>query len=169
MACIELLEKLPFVRIAFYEIYNPVRFNTLIDIGKEIGKKKEALARYHHSMLAKEDIFIASITSLNRFRSLFALRESYYEAFWITDAVTGIAEIMNLLTYSVSPPPSEDRLLSAIRVSDSLVHEYKKAERALADKVETIRQLSLELRDKEETIVSLRENIRIIETSLPGS
>ncbi|HXX58619.1 MAG TPA: PIG-L deacetylase family protein [Thermodesulfovibrionales bacterium] len=166
LACIEILEKMPSIKIAFYEIYNPIRFNTLVDISGQIEIKKEALARYHYSLLGKEDIFIASVTSLNRFRSLFALRDSYYEAFWMPAAVVGLTDALNWLTCNVSPPTPEDRLLSSLRVADSLVHEFRTAEDELKEKTETALSLSQELRDREETIRSLQERLRFIETSL---
>lgn len=143
MGCIELVEKFPSIKIAFYEIYNPIRFNTLIDISKGIDTKKEALSKYHYGMLKKKDIFITSILSLNRFRSLFTLKDSYYEAFWIPDTIPNPLDIIDWFTHSLFPQP-EDKLLRNLKVLNSTVYQIKIAEDKLKERDEVIWNLSLE-------------------------
>ncbi|MCX5718961.1 MAG: hypothetical protein NT055_03175 [Nitrospirae bacterium] len=166
IACIELVERFPSIKIVFYEVYNPIRFNTLIDISKVVETKKEALTKYHFSMLKKEDIFISSILSLNKFRSLFTIKDSYYEAFWIHNTIRGLPDIINWFTYSISPPSPEDRLLSAIRVADSLVYQMRTAEGEVKEKDSVIRHLTYDLNKKEEIASDLQNQIHLMEESI---
>lgn len=166
LACMEVSRGFPFIKLAFYEVYNPVRFNVLVDIGPVIETKKRALMHYHFSMLKKEDIFIASNLGLNKSRSLFTLRDSYYEAFWIPGTVTDLSGIVSWFTCDISPPSPEDRLLSSLRAADSLLHEFEAAEGELKEKTEIIQSLSLKLDEKERMIMYLEKRLRLIDTSL---
>jgi len=166
MGCIELVEKFPSTKIAFYEIYNPIRFNTLIDISKVVETKKEALTKYHYSMLKKEDIFISSVLSLNRFRSLFTLKNSYYEAFWMPNAIQDIEDVISWFTCGITHSSPEDRLLGTIRVVDSLLHHMREVEEELKGKGGLIDDLTSKLNEKEEIIYGLQNQIRLIEASV---
>ena len=166
LACIELAERFPSIKLVFYEVYNPIRFNTLIDIGKVVETKKEALAKYHYSMLEKEDIFTSAVLSLNRFRSLFTLRDSYYEAFWVLNTSQGLSDIIDWFTCSISPPSPEDRLLSTIRVADSLVYQMRTAEGEVKERDGLIERLTSDLHKKEETISDLQNQIKLMEESV---
>ncbi|MBI5675724.1 MAG: PIG-L family deacetylase [Nitrospirae bacterium] len=166
IVCIELIERFPSVKIAFYEVYNPIRFNTLIDIGKVVETKKDALAKYHYSMLKKEDIFISSVLSLNRFRSFFTLRDSFYEAFWLSEAIPNISDMTEWFTYSVSTPSSEDRLLSSIRAADSLLYLMRIAEGKSKENSSLVDRLTSEMSRKDEAIFELHKQIHLMETTI---
>jgi LmbE family N-acetylglucosaminyl deacetylase/uncharacterized coiled-coil protein SlyX len=166
LACIEVSREFPFLQLAFYEIYNPIRFNVLVDIGAVIETKKQALMRYHYSMLKKEETFIASNLALNRSRSLFTLRDSYYEAFWIPVAAPKLTEMVRWFTNDLQVPSPEDRLLDNLRFADALVHEIRSLEEKISEKEGSIEQLASDLRQKEEIIASLRGHVRLLETGL---
>ncbi len=134
--CIELSREFPAVKTAFYEIYNQNRFNTLIDIGRVIDIKKEALGKYHYSMLKKEDVFISSCLSLNRAKAIFTLNDSYYEAFRICDNPADI-----------SPLPPEDRLLNSLKTADLLIHRLRVFESEIKEKDEEIQKLSSKIKE----------------------
>jgi hypothetical protein len=160
--CIELSEHFPSVRIAFYEVYNPGRFNTLIDIGRVADVKKEALRKYHYSLLKKDDIFISSALSLNRARSVFPMRDSWYEAFWITE---NPGEGIPLLP--------EDRLLTALRSGDTLIHHIRSIEGEVAVKEEELQKQERQIQDLARQLCNrgknadeLREKLALIEESL---
>lgn len=165
LACIKLAERFPLIRIAFYEVYSPIRFNTLIDIGKVVEIKKTALSKYHYSMLKMNGVFISSVLSLNRFRSLFTLRESYYEAFWIPEAIRDMGDIAFWFTGSVTPPSPEEGLLSNLRVSDSLIQQVRILESESKEKDNLVRSLTFDLIRKDEKIADLREKLHRIESS----
>jgi LmbE family N-acetylglucosaminyl deacetylase len=161
-ACIELGEQFPSVKIAFYEVYNPGRFNTLIDIGSVVELKRKALRKYHYSMLKKDDIFISSALSLNRARSVFPLRDSWYEAFWITENPgEGI------------PLFPEDRLLTALRSADTLIHNIRSIEGEVAVKEEELQNRESQIQDLTRQISTsgkapdeLTQKLALIEESL---
>jgi LmbE family N-acetylglucosaminyl deacetylase len=166
LSCIEASRGFPGLRLAFYEIYNPVRFNVLVDIGPVIEKKKQALMRYHYSMLKKEETFVASNLGLNRSRSLFTLRDSYYEAFWMPAAPPTLADVIKWFSNDLQMPSPEDRLLDNLRAADSLVHEMRLCEEKVREKEKTAEELTIDLRQKEETIAVLRDHVRLLETGL---
>jgi uncharacterized coiled-coil protein SlyX len=166
MACIESSKAFAALKIAFYEVYNPIRFNTLIDISQRVETKKAALKKYHYSMLKKGDVFAASAISLNRFRSLFTLLDSYYEAFWIPDTVPGISELSDWCTYGASYPLPEDNLLDTIRIADSLISRVRRIENEAGEKDSVISGLKAEVTRQKETIARLDEQVRLIEKSL---
>lgn len=166
LACIEVSREFPGLRLAFYEIYNPIRFNILVDIGSVIETKKRALMRYHHSMFKKEDIFVASNLSLNKSRSLFTLEDSYYEAFWMPSAPPTMADVIQWFSNDLQMPSPEDRLLDNLRVADSLIHEMRLIENKIHEKEKTAVELTSDLKQKDETIASLRRDIEIIKSSL---
>ena len=165
-ACMELSLKYPTLRIAFYEIYNPARFNVLVDIGPVIEIKKKALLHYHHSMLKQEETFIASNFGLNKSRSLFTLRDSYYEAFWIPASAPTTADVVRWFTNDLQFPSPEDRLLNNLRVADALVHEVRMLEEKDAEREKRTEQLESDLRQKEEIIASLRDHFLLMESGL---
>ncbi len=166
LACIEASRGFPGLLLAFYEIYNPVRFNVLVDIGPVIEIKKKALMRYHYSMLKKEETFIASNLGLNRSRSLFTLRDSYYEAFWMPAAPPTLAEVITWFSNDLHVPSLEDRLLDNLRVADTLLQEVRMIEEKSAEKDKMIEKLAFDLKQREESVAVLGNHLRQLETGL---
>ncbi len=167
LACIDVSRGFPHIKLGFYEIYNPTRFNVLIDIGAVIETKKNALLRYHYSMLKKEETFIASNLALNRSRSLFTLQDSYYEAFWIPlQAPPTLTDTLKWFSSDLYVPSPENRLLDNLRFADALLREIRELEEELGEKRKSLEQLILDLKQKDETIASLRDHIRLLETGI---
>ena len=55
-----LMQELSSFKVAFYEIYSPIRYNCIIDITDVIDIKKKAVMCYHYSLLEKpESMFFA--------------------------------------------------------------------------------------------------------------
>jgi LmbE family N-acetylglucosaminyl deacetylase len=92
------------IATAFYEIYAPIRFNTLIDISGVIEQKQKALACYASSLLGNPAYFIRTIKGLNAYRGFLeqpADNETYYEAFLVIDRPWKEREFTEWLTYSL--------------------------------------------------------------------
>ncbi|MEK6571859.1 MAG: hypothetical protein AABZ61_10850, partial [Bacteroidota bacterium] len=112
------------------------------------------------------NIFTSSVLSLNRFRSFFTLRDSFYEAFWLPEAIPNIADMNEWFTYSVSPLSPEDRLLSTIRTADSLLYLMRIAEGELKEKSDLVDRLTSEMNRKDEVISELHKQIHIMGISI---
>lgn len=166
LACMEVSRGFPFITLAFYEIYNPIRFNVLVDIGPVIETKKRALMHYHYSMLKKEETFIASNLGLNRSRSLFTLRDSYYEAFWLPSAPPTLTDVVKWFSNDLHVPSLEDRLLDNLRFADALLHEVRMIEQRNGEKDKMIEKLAFDLKQREESIAALGNHLRQLETGL---
>jgi LmbE family N-acetylglucosaminyl deacetylase len=166
LACMELALSYPTLRLAFYEIYNPARFNVLVDIGPVIETKKRALRHYHYSMLKQEETFIASNMGLNKSRSLFTLQDSYYEAFWIPASTPTSADVVSWYTNDLQVPSPEVLLLDKLRVADALVHEVRMLEAKDAEKEKVAKRLAADLRQREEYIATLEGHVRLMESGL---
>jgi hypothetical protein len=87
-------------------------------------------------MLKKDDIFISSALSLNRARSVFPLKDSWYEAFWISE---NPGEGIPLLP--------EDRLLTTLRSADTLIHHIRSIEGEVAAKEEELQKRDNQIQD----------------------
>jgi LmbE family N-acetylglucosaminyl deacetylase len=162
LSCIRLAAGFPLVKVAFYEVYGPLRFNTLIDIGNAIDTKKNALSSYRFSMLKKEDIFIEANLALNRSRSLLPLRDSFYEAFWAPDSPMELFDLVSWATYGAVPLSPEDRLLTTLKVADSLIVHIRAMEIEKAEKDSVIDGLR---RQADEREARLEENMKTVERS----
>jgi N-acetylglucosamine malate deacetylase 1 len=165
-SCIMLAARFPSVKVAFYEVYGSLRFNTLLDIGPVIDIKQKALSQYHFSMLKKESIFIEANRALNRSRSLFPLRASFYEAFWIPDSPKELFDFALWATYGTAPSSPEDRLLSTLSVADRLIDEIRNLELRTTERNAVIDELQLRLGEKKSEIEDLEAHLKMIERSL---
>lgn len=92
------------IRIAFYEIYAPIRFNMLIDITGVMPLKEKAISLYNSSLLGKPFHFVRAMKGLNAYRGFLAdvvEEERYYEAFFVIDERWGKGKLIQWLTYSL--------------------------------------------------------------------
>ncbi len=92
------------IKIAFYEIYMPVRFNALIDITAVMPLKEKAFSLYVNSLLGKPEHFMKAFKGLNAYRSFMAeavQEERFYEAFFVIDRPWGKDDLIKWLTYSL--------------------------------------------------------------------
>jgi LmbE family N-acetylglucosaminyl deacetylase/glycosyltransferase involved in cell wall biosynthesis len=82
----ELSAILAVTRVAFCEISQPIRPNTLVDISSEIDEKLAALA-LHETQLALRD-YGSYAEGLNRYRAMTLPHAKAAEAFWVIDLPT---------------------------------------------------------------------------------
>ena len=167
-ACIALAAAFPPLKITFYEVYNPLRFNTLIDIGDKLETKRQALSRFHYSMLKKEGVFISAILSLNKFRSLFTLEDSHYEAFFIADKPATTGEMLRRLSLSSEPQSPEEELLDTIRIGDALLNGLRNCEETVSSLREKAASMQKTLDEKSLRVSSLEKRMSAVEQSLFG-
>jgi LmbE family N-acetylglucosaminyl deacetylase len=165
-AVIEYTQSSPSLRIAFYEVYTPIRFNTLIDIGRKLETKREALSQYHYSMLKRKDIFISAILSLNRFRSLFTLEESYYEAFFIADKPPTLGGLSRWMAFNSRPESPEEELLDTLRMGDALLKELRDCERNASFLQERTLAMQKSIDEKSLLLSSLEKKMTSLEKNL---
>lgn len=143
-----LMKELGNFKLAFYEIYHPIRFNILVDIAPVIHKKKEAVLTYRKSLLDIPEIFWHSVKGLNIYRSLLVKRESFYEAFWLIDAPVSQGEIIKWSTYDYKDTTAEI-FLSKLRVADELIYELQNSHIAFGKKDAEISNLNERLKETE--------------------
>lgn len=89
------------LKIAFYEIYNTIRFNTLVDITEVMHVKEKAMLNYHYSLLGRPEIFSNAIKALNSYRSFYTQEMGYYEAYWMISEPKEHNEIIEWLTFGM--------------------------------------------------------------------
>jgi LmbE family N-acetylglucosaminyl deacetylase len=85
--------------LAFYEVYTTMRFNCLVDITGVIGKKKEAISLYRKSLYGKPEVYVHAALGLNAHRSLFTVKEGYFEAFYVVPQDASPDAALDYLTY----------------------------------------------------------------------
>jgi len=116
-------------KVAFYEVYGTVRFDTLIDISSVISIKENAIKNYHYSLMRQPELYNESIKGLNRFRSFYARKLGYYEAFWLVSGKMTQSEIYSWLTYGMDEPAI--KFLSKLNTVDKLLVEIDKKNQIL--------------------------------------
>lgn len=154
IAVIELSAKIQGIKIAFYEVYETIRFNLLVDITNVMDIKRKAVMSYEVSLLNCPEIFFESIKGLNRFRSFYTRQEGYYEAFWLIDGYMEKTEILKWLTYDMSDPA--ELFLSKSETVDELLFELQKSNDLLAEKERKIGELQKTTEDLNKTLSELR-------------
>lgn len=90
---IELWRDLRSFKLVFYEIYNTINFNYLVEITELIDKKKGIIMSYHTSLYGKPEVYVHALLGLNAHRSLFTQKKGFYEAFTI---ITSIEDSINI-------------------------------------------------------------------------
>jgi len=92
------------IKIAFYEIYMPIRFNMLIDITQVMPLKEKAILLYVSSLLGNPSHFVRSIKGLNAYRAFLTgatEEEKFYEAFFVMDKYWKASRLIKWLTYNL--------------------------------------------------------------------
>ena len=79
-----LLKEFSSFKVAFYEIYCPIRYNCIVDIADVIEIKKKAVMCYHYSLLEKPEDMLFAIEGLNAYRSFEFLRKGFFEVFYVS-------------------------------------------------------------------------------------
>ncbi len=96
---LELLNTMASFRLAFYEIYETVRFNHLIDISEFVNDKERVIMSYRKSLYDKPEVYVHACLGLNVQRSIFTQKKGYYEAFLIIEKPMDIQKIYDWLCY----------------------------------------------------------------------
>lgn len=72
-------------KLVFYEIYETLRFNQLIDISEFIHDKEKIIMNYKRSLYDKPELYVHGSLGLNAQKSIFTQNKGYYEAFIVVD------------------------------------------------------------------------------------
>lgn len=92
------------IRIAFYEIYAPMRFNLLVDITEVLPLKEKAMEAYSSSLLGTPAHFIRTLRGLNAYRGFLekvSPEEKFYEAFFLMEKPWSREELVEWFTYGL--------------------------------------------------------------------
>lgn len=137
----ELLSPLHELKVGFYEIYETIRFNSLVDISAVLDIKERAVLAYRYSLFDIPEVFLESAKGLNRFRSLHTRQMGYYEAFWLLSAPVSTGELVSWVTYGLREDDPAGLFLSKIRAVDELFYELRGCTDSLGAKDIRIREL----------------------------
>jgi LmbE family N-acetylglucosaminyl deacetylase len=138
-----LLADVPRFKLAYYGIYQPLRFNHLIDITLCMEKKKAAVQAYKVSLLGIPDVFWHAAQGLSTYWSFFSQQQGFYEAFWVIDRPLTTQDILSWCTYDYQPGGPEEQFLAPLRIADALIHDVRLANAETA----TLRALVDSLRE----------------------
>ncbi len=98
---LKLVYELKRFRLAFYEVGEPIRYNTLVDISS-VAERKKALFRYYKtSSYNKPDLFADAALGLNLYRSLQLVKRGYYESFLVMDHTFNLSDLERWLTFDL--------------------------------------------------------------------
>jgi len=110
-------------RIAFYEIYQPIRFNTEVDVGATMAAKRSAIEVYENGLLGSAALIAEASEGLARYRQFFNRIERLYEVFWVVDHAPTEQEILAWATYDFSIPRAAEVFRDKLREVDFLARE----------------------------------------------
>lgn len=157
---LQIMADFPGTRLAFYEVYHPIRFNILVDISSVINKKKEAIFTYEKSLLDMPELFWYAIKGLNAFRSLVYRREGMYEAFYMINTPMSRNSIMRWATFDYPDYTFKDAaevFLSQVKVADALIFELQNVHAALDFNDKELSALKGALDEKEKRLLELEK------------
>lgn len=137
---ISLLKELSSFKVAFYEVYSPIRYNCIIDITDTMDIKERAILCYHYGLLEKPEQMLNAISGLNAYRSFAFLKKGFFEAFCVVTANEGEDEMINWLTYGLSKEASSYRFLSGFKKADQLLTEYQNSLKKINELNELLRE-----------------------------
>jgi N-acetylglucosamine malate deacetylase 1 len=131
-----LLKELGSFKVAFYEIYSPIRYNCIVDITGVIDIKKKAAMCYHYSLLEKPENIVFAMEGLNAYRSFDFLRKGFFEAFYVIASTHSDDTIIEWLTHGLSKEAAACKYLSEFKKIETLLAEYRNC----LDKVKELQQ-----------------------------
>lgn len=155
---LSLLKEFNSFKVAFYEVYTPIRFNCIIDITDMIEIKEKAAICYKYSLLEKPENMFHAIKGLNAYRSFDFLNSGFFEVFYIINATDSEDEIIDWLTHGLSKEASSYRFLSEFKKADQLLVEHQEA-------LVEINELKELLKEKEKKIENIGEKYKALEDS----
>jgi N-acetylglucosamine malate deacetylase 1 len=122
-----LMKEFSSFKVAFYEIYSPIRYNCIIDITDVIDIKKKAVMCYHYSLLEKPESMFFAMEGLNAYRSFDFMKKGYFEAFYVITAGDSEDTIIEWLTHDLSKEASSCKFLSQLKKVDQLLSAYQQS------------------------------------------
>lgn len=146
-----LLKEFSSFKVAFYEIYSPIRYNCLIDITDVIDIKKKAVMCYHYSLLEKPEDMLFAMEGLNAYRSFEFLKKGFFEAFYVITATDSEEETLNWLTHNLCNDAAAYRFLLEFKKIDLLLAEYRTCLEKVKELQATVRQNSSTVQQVEST------------------
>ncbi len=161
-----LLSPLRELKVGFYEIYEAVRFNCLVDISSVLDIKERAILAYRYSLFDIPEVFFESAKGLNRFRSLHTRQMGYYEAFWILSTPVSTGELVSWATYGMREDDPAALFLSKIKAVDQLFHELRVCTDSLLAKDDRISGLEETVAEGLKRIDALNTRIAAVDESL---
>ncbi|MFN3695160.1 MAG: PIG-L deacetylase family protein [Ignavibacterium sp.] len=165
-ASLWILNTVPDIKIAFYNVYGAVRFNLLVDISEVLQVKEKTLLNYRYSLLQQPDLFCEAVKGLNKFLAFYAMQNRYYEAFYIVDRPSDKSSLLQWYAYNGWNIDPAESFLSKLRITDEILFELHKSYNALKEKETIIRNQSEELENKDKIIRELGTSLDNINRTL---
>lgn len=109
--------------IAFYEVYQPIRFNLLVNISKTMPQKERAMTLYRQSLQNNPDLYCEAVKGLARFRMLFARETGFFEAFWFITKPLSRNTMLSWITYDFYFTDPQKSFLPRLKTLDTLLFE----------------------------------------------
>jgi LmbE family N-acetylglucosaminyl deacetylase len=122
------------LRLAFFQVYGTLRFNSLVDIGSAVEKKENAILCYRNSLFGDPGLFVEAVRGTNRFWSFYSRTRGYYEAFFVVPPSYDRAAIIRWFTYGEKELTTEEIFFSKLRAVDELLFELKAKEALLKER-----------------------------------
>jgi LmbE family N-acetylglucosaminyl deacetylase len=154
------------VKVAFYEVYETIRFNTLVDISSVADIKEKAILQYRNSLFNVPEVFAGALRGFNRFRSIYPRQTGLYEAFLVTSRPFSTNELVSWVTYGVGKIDPATLFLSKIKAVDEAFFELRKCAGSLRAKEDVIRELEETLEKDKKQIDALEERLDAVHQSL---
>jgi LmbE family N-acetylglucosaminyl deacetylase len=151
-------------RIAFYEIYQPIRFNKEVDVGATMGAKRRAIEVYESGLLGSAALIAEAIEGLARYRQFFNRIERLYEVFWVVDDAPTEHEVLAWATYDFSIPRAAEVFRDKLREVDFLAREAHQTIDAQQAQLEALQR---RLRRVEDERGAARDQLEAVLTSPP--
>jgi LmbE family N-acetylglucosaminyl deacetylase len=151
-------------RLAFYEIYQPIRFNKEVDVTGVMDAKRRAIRVYESGLLGSGDLIADASEGLARYRQFFNRIERLYEVFWVVDAAPTEQEILAWATYDFSIPRAADIFRDKLREVDFLTRE---ARRTIEEQGARMESMDRRLRRTQAERDAARSQLEAVLTSPP--
>jgi N-acetylglucosamine malate deacetylase 1 len=145
---LSLLKEFASFKVAFYEVYSPIRYNCLIDITDVIDIKRKAVMCYHYSLLEKPEDILFAMEGLNAYRSFEFIRKGFFEAFYVIDSADSEDTVIEWLTHGLSREASSCKFLSQLKKVDQLLAAYQQSLKKI-DELEKKERKSYRCEDKQ--------------------
>ena len=153
----KLLIKFHEKKVAFYEVYGTIRFNSLVDISDFIDLKERAILCYDYSLFRRPEIFAAASKGIGKFRSFYTQQDRFYEAFLILSDFREKSDLFQWLTYGSGDPAS--LFLAKLKIVDELLFEVSKYHDVLHSREADIRELRILLAARQKGLEELQTAI----------